>query len=90
MCSASRVLIVAAIAGMIVTDLNGNQILGWMVAAVAGLLVFLGQRRYSHAIGGTCQIARRARSSSPGEPFAPRTRHARPDPAADTSPLGHG
>lgn len=45
MCPASRTLLAAAFAGMVVSSIFANDTAGWIVAVIVGVLVHLAQRR---------------------------------------------
>lgn len=45
MCPASRTLLGAAVAGMVVSSIYSNDTAGWIVAVVVGVVVHLVQRR---------------------------------------------
>jgi hypothetical protein len=57
MCSASRYLLVAWVAGLAVTTLTGSDTLGWAAAAVAvGIAYVLARRAPGRFGGGSCAL----------------------------------
>lgn len=60
-CGVTRVLVVAAGAGMLVASVTGVEGAGWITAAVAGLVVLGLERRAARRGRGTCVPAPRER-----------------------------
>ena len=55
-CSISRILLPAWVAGIVVADLTHSNPTGWIVAAAVGGLVYLARSRYPRLAGGTCPV----------------------------------
>lgn len=72
MCSASRTLLVAMVAGMVASSITANDTVGWVVAVVAGVAVHLLQRRRPEL--ASCELpADRLRAGSTAEVKPDRT-----------------
>lgn len=58
-CSVSRALIAAWVAGVLVTDLAHSELIGWIAAVAVGATVYLAWTRYTRSCGGACATPER-------------------------------
>ena len=83
MCPASRTLLAAAMAGMIVSSALANDAAGWIVAVIVGVVVHLAQRRRPELAScalpkdrdrstGTGRAGAEATDSTGSTPIAPK------------------